>query len=126
MLSFSFGFTEGNFLFNGNEDKKGMVFSPTDMLIASWDSSFNQSFFYVINSLQVVDDKVDEFDVWHGLANLYASLSHWKDAEICLQKARELKEYSAATIHTQGKNRTFMLLEVFYFSMLNICFPFNI
>ncbi|KAL1288679.1 hypothetical protein HN51_057172 [Arachis hypogaea] len=49
-----------------------------------------------------VDDKVDEYDVWHGLANLYASLSHWKDAEICLQKARELKEHSAATAHTEG------------------------
>ncbi|WJX88228.1 Protein npg1 [Trifolium repens] len=48
------------------------------------------------------DDKISEFDVWHGLANLYTSLSHWKDAEICLQKARELKEYSAATIQTEG------------------------
>ncbi|KAK7360593.1 hypothetical protein VNO77_02600 [Canavalia gladiata] len=51
---------------------------------------------------QVDDDKINEFDVWHGLANLYASLSHWKDAEICLQKARELKEHSAALIHTEG------------------------
>ncbi|KAK2355294.1 protein NPG1 [Trifolium repens] len=53
-------------------------------------------------SSQDEDDKISEFDVWHGLANLYASLSHWKDAEICLQKARELKEYSAATIQTEG------------------------
>ncbi|RZB60473.1 Protein NPG1 isoform D [Glycine soja] len=55
-------------------------------------------------SSQVEDYTINEFEVWHGLANLYASLSHWKDAEICLQKARELKEYSAATIHTEGKN----------------------
>ncbi|CAI8608844.1 unnamed protein product [Vicia faba] len=48
------------------------------------------------------DDQISEFDVWHGLANLYASLSHWKDAEICLQKARELKQYSAATTQIQG------------------------
>ncbi|KAG4940988.1 hypothetical protein JHK82_044670 [Glycine max] len=53
-------------------------------------------------SSQVEDYTINEFEVWHGLANLYASLSHWKDAEICLQKARELKEYSAATIHTEG------------------------
>ncbi|CAL5188390.1 unnamed protein product [Lathyrus oleraceus] len=53
-------------------------------------------------SSKVEDDKVNEFDIWHGLANLYASLSHLKDAEICLQKARELKEYSAAILHTEG------------------------
>ena len=54
------------------------------------------------HSSQDDGDKINEFDVWHGLANLYASLSHWKDAEICLQKAKELKEYSAATIQTEG------------------------
>ncbi|KAG4403596.1 hypothetical protein AAZX31_01G137000 [Glycine max] len=53
-------------------------------------------------SSKVEEDKVNEFDTWHGLANLYASLSHWKDAEICLQKVRELKEYSAALMHTEG------------------------
>lgn len=53
-------------------------------------------------SSQDEEDQINEFDVWHGLANLYASLSHWKDAEICLQKARELKEYSAATMQTEG------------------------
>ncbi|XP_004512392.1 protein NPG1-like [Cicer arietinum] len=51
---------------------------------------------------KIEDDKVNEFDIWHGLANLYASLSHWKDAEICLQKAKELKEYSAAILATEG------------------------
>ncbi|KAM3714289.1 hypothetical protein ACB098_01G323000 [Castanea mollissima] len=50
---------------------------------------------------QVVDDKVDEFEVWHGLAKLYSSLSHWKDAEICLGKARELKQYSVEALHTE-------------------------
>ncbi|WJX61534.1 Protein npg1, variant 2 [Trifolium repens] len=53
-------------------------------------------------SSKVEDDKVNEFDIWHGLANLYASLSHWKDAEICLQKARELKQYSAAILRTES------------------------
>ncbi|KAM7479679.1 hypothetical protein LguiA_027892 [Lonicera macranthoides] len=51
---------------------------------------------------QLEDDKVNEYEVWHGLANLYSSLSHWNDAEICLGKARELIEYSAETLHTEG------------------------
>lgn len=51
---------------------------------------------------QVEDDKVNEFEVWYGLANLYSSLSHWKDAEVCLGKARELKRYSAEVRHTEG------------------------
>ncbi|KAK6118947.1 hypothetical protein DH2020_047308 [Rehmannia glutinosa] len=54
------------------------------------------------SSPQVERDKVNEFEVWHGLANLYSSLSHWKDAEICLGKARVLKECSAETLHTEG------------------------
>ncbi|KAL2348810.1 hypothetical protein Fmac_002810 [Flemingia macrophylla] len=53
-------------------------------------------------SSKVEDNKVNEFDIWHGLTNLYAHLSRWKDAEICLQKARELKKYSAALMHTEG------------------------
>ncbi|KAL0324472.1 UNVERIFIED_CONTAM: protein NPG1 [Sesamum calycinum] len=48
------------------------------------------------------DDNVNEYEVWHGLAKLYSSLSHWKDAEVCLGKARKLKEYSAETLHTEG------------------------
>uniref|UniRef100_A0A5B6YR03 Putative tetratricopeptide repeat protein 7A n=1 Tax=Davidia involucrata TaxID=16924 RepID=A0A5B6YR03_DAVIN len=51
---------------------------------------------------QVEDDKVNEFQVWHGLATLYSSLSHWVDAQICLGKARALIEYSAETLHTEG------------------------
>ncbi|KAM6548680.1 hypothetical protein CsatB_020356 [Cannabis sativa] len=51
---------------------------------------------------QIDDDTVNEIEVWHGLANLYSSLSHWKDAEICLGKARQLKEYTAETLHTEG------------------------
>lgn len=51
---------------------------------------------------QVENDKVNEYEVWHGLANLYSSLSQWKDAEICLEKASALVEYSAETLHTEG------------------------
>ncbi|PIN24754.1 putative calmodulin-binding protein [Handroanthus impetiginosus] len=54
------------------------------------------------NTPQVEVDNVNEYEVWHGLAKLYSSLSHWKDAEICLGKARTLKEYSAETLRTQG------------------------
>jgi tetratricopeptide repeat protein 7 len=49
------------------------------------------------------EDKVSEFEVWQGLANLYSSLSYWRDAEICLQKAKALKTYSATTDHAEGE-----------------------
>ncbi|KAL7163788.1 hypothetical protein ACSBR2_039835 [Camellia fascicularis] len=61
-----------------------------------------QSFGPLRNLPQIEDDKVNEFEVWHGLAKLYSRLSHWKDAEICLGKAKELNEYSAETLHTEG------------------------
>ena len=51
------------------------------------------------------EDKVNEFEVWHGLAYLYSSLSHWNDVEVCLKKAGELKQYSASMLHTEGKNQ---------------------
>jgi hypothetical protein len=46
---------------------------------------------------------VSEFKVWQGLANLYSSLSYWRDTEICLQKAKALKTYSATTLHAEGE-----------------------
>ncbi|CAO2206491.1 unnamed protein product [Urochloa humidicola] len=52
--------------------------------------------------LEVIDDSVSEFEIWQDLANLYSSLSYWRDAEICLQKARTLKSYSATTLHAEG------------------------
>lgn len=54
------------------------------------------------------DDNINEYEVWHGLAKLYSILSHWKDAETCLTKARMLKEYSAETLHTEGKSLTIL------------------
>jgi len=54
--------------------------------------------------MQGDDDRVNEFDVWLGLANLYSSLSHWKDVEACLEKARSLRQYSAETLHAEGKS----------------------
>ncbi|MQL81381.1 hypothetical protein Taro_013830 [Colocasia esculenta] len=61
-----------------------------------------KSFGFFRSSSQVEDDKISEFEVWLGLANLYSSLSYWKDAEICLEKARALQPYSAAALHTEG------------------------
>ncbi|KAG6511870.1 protein NPG1-like [Zingiber officinale] len=55
------------------------------------------------NRTELEDGKVSEFEVWQGLANLYSSLSHWKDAEICLDKAREMKPFSASILHAQGR-----------------------
>ncbi|XWS32995.1 hypothetical protein CRYUN_Cryun22dG0039200 [Craigia yunnanensis] len=62
-----------------------------------------KSFGHIRIDSQVDDDKVNEYEVWHGLANLYSSLSHWKDVEICLRKAREMKQYSPELLHTEGK-----------------------
>ncbi|RWW07433.1 hypothetical protein GW17_00029194 [Ensete ventricosum] len=50
----------------------------------------------------VEDDNFNEFEVWQGLANLYSGLSHWKDAEICLEKAGALKPFSSSILHTEG------------------------
>ncbi|OWM73257.1 protein NPG1 [Punica granatum] len=61
-----------------------------------------KSFGLTRNASQAEDDKDNEFEVWHGLANLYSSLSYWKDAEICLSKARESKAFSAEALHTEG------------------------
>ncbi|RWW59392.1 hypothetical protein BHE74_00033670 [Ensete ventricosum] len=54
------------------------------------------------NIVEVEDENVSEFEVWRGLANLYSGLSHWRDAEICLEKARTLKPYSASSLHIEG------------------------
>lgn len=48
------------------------------------------------------DDKASEFEVWHGLAELYSSLSYWNDVEVCLRKAEDLKQNKAETLHTEG------------------------
>ncbi|RRT74561.1 hypothetical protein B296_00032211 [Ensete ventricosum] len=53
-------------------------------------------------SESVEDDNFNEFEVWQGLANLYSGLSHWKDAEICLEKAGALKPFSSSILHTEG------------------------
>ncbi|GKB79650.1 ARID DNA-binding domain-containing protein [Tanacetum coccineum] len=44
---------------------------------------------------QIEDERVNEYEVWQGLADLYSYLARWKDAEICLGKAREIVECSS-------------------------------
>ncbi|KAM0951222.1 putative tetratricopeptide-like helical domain superfamily, protein NPG1 [Dioscorea sansibarensis] len=61
-----------------------------------------KSFGFLRSTSQMEEDRINEFEVWQGLANLYSSLSHWRDAEICLDKAKMLKPFSAATLHVQG------------------------
>ncbi|CAD5190858.1 protein NPG1-like [Musa acuminata AAA Group] len=56
----------------------------------------------VKNNTEVEDDDFNEFEVWQGLANLYSGLSHWRDAEICLEKAGALKPFSSSILHTEG------------------------
>eukprot|EP00268_Persea_americana_P050990 TRINITY_DN5600_c0_g1_i3.p1 TRINITY_DN5600_c0_g1~~TRINITY_DN5600_c0_g1_i3.p1 ORF type:complete len:649 (-),score=142.20 TRINITY_DN5600_c0_g1_i3:192-2138(-) len=51
---------------------------------------------------QAEDDNVSEFEVWQGLAIVYSSLSLWNDAELCLEKARELRQYDSSTWHAEG------------------------
>ncbi|XP_078445172.1 tetratricopeptide repeat (TPR)-containing protein [Wolffia australiana] len=55
------------------------------------------------NSLQLEDVKVSEFEALLDLADLYSRQSCWKDAEICVEKARALKPFSAAAFHAEGK-----------------------
>ncbi|KAJ4822768.1 hypothetical protein Tsubulata_004162 [Turnera subulata] len=43
-----------------------------------------------------------ELEVWHDLASVYISLSHWRDAEICLFKSKAIKPYSASRCHITG------------------------
>lgn len=64
-----------------------------------------KSFGSVQTNSMAEDDKVDEYNVWYGLADLYSRLSYWKDAEVCLGKARELKQYSSEMLHTEGVMR---------------------
>ncbi|XP_057857683.1 protein NPG1 isoform X2 [Cryptomeria japonica] len=53
-------------------------------------------------SRKVEGERVLEVEVWQDLACIYSSLFHWRDAEICLDKAKSLKISSSATFHALG------------------------
>ncbi|XP_070671413.1 protein NPGR2-like isoform X3 [Malus domestica] len=41
-----------------------------------------------------------EMETWHDLANLYTSLSQWRDAEVCLSKSQSINPHSASRWHS--------------------------
>lgn len=43
-----------------------------------------------------------EMDTWHDLANVYTSLSQWRDAEVCLLKSKTIDPHSASRWHATG------------------------
>ncbi|GAV89997.1 TPR_1 domain-containing protein/TPR_8 domain-containing protein, partial [Cephalotus follicularis] len=47
-------------------------------------------------------DKILEMETWHDLANVYTSLSQWRDAEVCLSKSKAICPYSASRCHSAG------------------------
>lgn len=47
-------------------------------------------------------DRSLEMETWHDLANVYTSLSQWRDAEVCLSKSQAINPYSASRWHATG------------------------
>ncbi|XP_023540899.1 protein NPGR2-like [Cucurbita pepo subsp. pepo] len=47
-------------------------------------------------------DRSLEIETWNDLANIYTSLSQWRDAEICLSKLQAINPYSAAKWYSRG------------------------
>lgn len=47
-------------------------------------------------------DRRLEMETWHDLANVYTSLSQWRDAEICLSKSMAIAPHSASRWHSTG------------------------
>ena len=56
-------------------------------------------------------DRSLEMETWHDLANVYTSLSQWRDAEVCLSKSQAINPYSASRWHSTGK---FLFNHYFY------------
>ncbi|KAD7478012.1 hypothetical protein E3N88_01148 [Mikania micrantha] len=47
-------------------------------------------------------ERVLEMETWHDLANVYTSLSQWRDAEVCLLKSKAIDPHSASRWHATG------------------------
>ena len=43
-----------------------------------------------------------ESETWYDLVNIYSSMSHWSDAEICLSKLKNISPLSALRWHATG------------------------
>lgn len=48
------------------------------------------------------NDRSLEIQTWHDLANVYISMSQWRDAEVCLSKLKAISPYSALGWHATG------------------------
>ncbi|KAK1289695.1 hypothetical protein QJS10_CPB18g01946 [Acorus calamus] len=51
----------------------------------------------------VKDDRSMEIETWHDLANVYISMSQWRDAEVCLSKSKAISPNSASLWHATGR-----------------------
>ncbi|WOL09955.1 hypothetical protein Cni_G18709 [Canna indica] len=49
------------------------------------------------------NDRNLEIQTWHDLANVYISMSQWRDAEVCLSKLKSFSPYSALRWHAAGQ-----------------------
>ncbi|TYH27195.1 hypothetical protein ES288_A02G050200v1 [Gossypium darwinii] len=47
-------------------------------------------------------DRGLEMETWHDLANVYISLSQWRDAEVCLSKSKAISPFSATRWYSTG------------------------
>lgn len=47
-------------------------------------------------------DRSLEMETWHDLANVYTSLSQWRDAEACLSKSKAINPHSASRWYSLG------------------------
>ncbi|XWS08753.1 hypothetical protein CRYUN_Cryun40dG0028300 [Craigia yunnanensis] len=47
-------------------------------------------------------DRSLEMETWHDLANVYTSLSQWRDAEVCLSKSKAISPFSASRWYSTG------------------------
>lgn len=49
------------------------------------------------------EDRKLEMGTWYDLANAYTSMSHWRDAEVCISKLKAISPYSASGWHATGR-----------------------
>lgn len=49
-------------------------------------------------------DRSLEIETWHDLANIYTSMSQWRDSDVCLFKLKAISPYSALGWHATGRS----------------------
>ncbi|KAA8528456.1 hypothetical protein F0562_035811 [Nyssa sinensis] len=53
-------------------------------------------------SSEVLTERRLEMEAWQDLAKIYTNLESWRDAEICVDKAKSIEFYSPRSWHTTG------------------------